>query len=739
MLASPAVGSSTATPCYLQPAASRSAHAPPLAQHLPAAQSRSAHTPQTADQLTRNVPGLRPPMQVGGPTLGQVAGLCGSSWQPARETTPRQSHPRTTQAGTPGRLTSCSSIQSPWAHQPGAIGSTAIPQAPGASQATPTKPVVPGVAFDWLASPALDLLSKTAPSLPTPRLGMDWLSSSLAAFQVPAVEELGPKASDPSTNMVPFPAASPVASMPAPPPPRPVREGCHLRFNTGTSSRQHPLKQAVGIPNADATEESPMLLGICDGVSGCTKLGISPDLLPHELLAACRSKGKHYATEAASMAADDGHWLVDLMKDAFDSTMSMGATTMLLASIHDSGSLVTANIGDCSLLVLRVVKASGSTAAHLQPIFKTKATRYEASKPVQVQRLPHMSEERTHNVITNSKLEVCPVQSGDYVVIGSDGLFDNLQDDDIQEIVERVCPMGRAASTAVLTEAAAALVSDAISHAGPATKDAQCGNPDDTTALVATVVEVPDVDEYERWFWRSRGIPQPNYNSAESNGAAAARGQMSARAAGPAKVPQTDGQMRARSLEPAPNRPSPAELASRQQRQRSIEPPQAPPLQDRTNTPANTAFRAGPNACQQAPSPQGKGKGKGTTQLAPDSAGDSPAAPGWWGKMAVPGKAAEPVQHPPPVQRPPPQGATGQPATQAERDWADDHQPRLTSTILRSHEAKIAMSDSIARYGNTNVNRDARLSHPGPRGWRPPPIPERRTASAGDDANCTIS
>ena len=35
-----------------------------------------------------------------------------------------------------------------------------------------------------------------------------------------------------------------------------LQVGCHLRFNTGSSSRQHPAKQAQGIPNADATEES---------------------------------------------------------------------------------------------------------------------------------------------------------------------------------------------------------------------------------------------------------------------------------------------------------------------------------------------------------------------------------------------------------------------------------------------------------------------------------------------------
>merc|ERR1740130_2217843 len=105
-------------------------------------------------------------------------------------------------------------------------------------------------------------------------------------------------------------------------------------------------------------------------------------------------------------------------------------------------------------------------------MFKTTPTRYDATKPVQVQRLPHMPVDRTHTVIQGAKLDACVVQSGDYIVMGSDGLFDNLQDDDIQRLIERHCPKDRAASTAVLNEAASALVKTAISNAQPPKKDA---------------------------------------------------------------------------------------------------------------------------------------------------------------------------------------------------------------------------------------------------------------------------
>merc|ERR1719195_489346 len=61
-----------------------------------------------------------------------------------------------------------------------------------------------------------------------------------------------------------------------------------LRFISASASKQHPIKSEMGMIDADWTEESPTLLGICDGVSEVQRLGIRPDDLPRELLQCLR-------------------------------------------------------------------------------------------------------------------------------------------------------------------------------------------------------------------------------------------------------------------------------------------------------------------------------------------------------------------------------------------------------------------------------------------------------------------
>jgi len=316
-------------------------------------------------------------------------------------------------------------------------------------------------------------------------------------------------------------------------------------------------------------------------------------------------------------------------------------------------------------------------------------------------------------------------------------LFDNLQDEDIQRLVAKHCPMDRAASTAVLNEAATALVNTAIARAQPNTSrdpagqpaDQSPGNPDDTTALVAAIVEVPDIEEYERWFWRSRGIQQPYKELANlSIEPSSVRVPPAPQASPPARnMPQAQAGTRARSVEP-------------------------PPLQDCTNTPVNAAA---PNTCrgpqegnnslrpnpvqgngqQQIPhNPSWKGKGNGAKGGGKGSAaGPGPGAPDWWTKMAIPGKQAQNL---------PPQTVNKQQAQlapQALHDPNDPNGPRLTSTILRAHEVKMATAESIARYSNaarpTTFNRGGQP----PPGMRPPPMPQQQPMQQGKDENCVIS
>jgi len=316
---------------------------------------------------------------------------------------------------------------------------------------------------------------------------------------------------------------------------------CRLKFVSGTASKQHPAKRRTGIVNADAVVGAEFYLGICDGVSGVHHLGIPVDALPKELLGHCR------ATLEADEAEDSGHrrcsgssrrggaeqgergddaedgdgsqdegtWLVNVIQRAYDATEAFGATTLLLAVLCGSD-LVTACLGDCALLVLRPCAANNPLK--LQGIFKTEPGRYDSRRPVQVQRLQGFSDAHAHTVIQAACVSTTPILPGDFLVLGSDGIFDNLPDEDIIRTVEQCCtglPSGwawqqlasedgaaRAAPTREqLQRAAAALVDLAISRVRlenldstnrapwSAQGDVPANNADDTTALVAFVAE----------------------------------------------------------------------------------------------------------------------------------------------------------------------------------------------------------------------------------------------------------
>merc|ERR1719359_2330674 len=61
-----------------------------------------------------------------------------------------------------------------------------------------------------------------------------------------------------------------------------------LCFSARAFQRTHPSKIRMGYKDADATLTSPMLLGVCDGVSQLEEYGMDPSELPHELLNACQ-------------------------------------------------------------------------------------------------------------------------------------------------------------------------------------------------------------------------------------------------------------------------------------------------------------------------------------------------------------------------------------------------------------------------------------------------------------------
>jgi serine/threonine protein phosphatase PrpC len=204
---------------------------------------------------------------------------------------------------------------------------------------------------------------------------------------------------------------------------------------------------------------------------------------------------------------------------------------MMLAALREGDRLVTACVGDSALLLLRPISLH---PLRLEVVFRTEAGRYDARRPKQVQRLFGVEDSATRSVIRGASVQSLNVQPRDLVIMGSDGLFDNVSDEDIRLAVEwhtsgaanagnlgmQPLPGTAAAAAAAepplkpawamrLREAAAALVDLAIARV-PAG-----GNADDTTALVAVVAK--------EWQLMEESAQPPRRRPA---GVAAARGAL---------------------------------------------------------------------------------------------------------------------------------------------------------------------------------------------------------------------
>lgn len=321
----------------------------------------------------------------------------------------------------------------------------------------------------------------------------------------------------------------------------------HFRFNSASTSRQHPIKTEMGAIEADVVEEAPCFLGVCDGVSEVQRLGIPPDEFPRELLQRTREGFEERDARIVnemnhrswpSAVPRDGSWLVDIIQDSYKIAETQGSTTMLLAVIEETNRLLVANLGDCCLLNLRRIPTQPQ---RLQIVYKTEARRFDHNKPFQIAKLDNVDEPQMANLIRSTRVDAVPTQHGDILVMGTDGVFDNLHDEDVVRIVERTCPwtppapgynripqqpmwgafqsLPSAPAVAQLECAADAIVGEALNSVCKAEVDEKTGQmkwppgarqtpsglggkADDTTVIVGTVVQVTDPVAHEDFFYK---------------------------------------------------------------------------------------------------------------------------------------------------------------------------------------------------------------------------------------------
>mmetsp|Transcript_98335 Transcript_98335/g.276540 ORF Transcript_98335/g.276540 Transcript_98335/m.276540 type:complete len:403 (-) Transcript_98335:132-1340(-) len=287
-----------------------------------------------------------------------------------------------------------------------------------------------------------------------------------------------------------------------------------LCFSSRGYQKTHPVKAKKGHRDADARLEAPLILGVADGVSQIEEFGIDASILPNELLKHCEEIGMAQLLPSGSPVVTDGYrGPIPLVREAFEATESLGSTTLVLAILDNStrihGKLhpmiAVISVGDCELLILRRLHGRSSP---LVPVFHTEMQRidYNVQTPLQLARVDERIDEDFDESIAleviekGSAVHCVSAYEGDILILGSDGVFDNLFLDEIVEICNEILRPGKTVdfvptTPAILSQVAQRIVKD--SHAKSDAKGGQFldtpigkgGKVDDTSVVVAEIVE----------------------------------------------------------------------------------------------------------------------------------------------------------------------------------------------------------------------------------------------------------
>merc|ERR1719329_648836 len=147
---------------------------------------------------------------------------------------------------------------------------------------------------------------------------------------------------------------------------------------------------------------------------------------------------------------------ISLLKEAYEATDAQGSTTVLLAALDNStrihGKLhpmiAVLSIGDCELLMMR--RSNGRTGP-FEAVFHTEMQRidYNVQTPLQLARVDERIDEDFDESIAleviekGSAVHCVSAYEGDIVIMGSDGVFDNLFLDEIVDICNACLPLSR--------------------------------------------------------------------------------------------------------------------------------------------------------------------------------------------------------------------------------------------------------------------------------------------------------
>lgn len=219
-----------------------------------------------------------------------------------------------------------------------------------------------------------------------------------------------------------------------------VFQGPTLQMFCGACSIPHVDRTDTGGEDAHFISHASLgAVGVADGVGSWSEDGVDPALYSRGLMANC------------CQALDDNPGTigaVQVLEYAQENTRVEGSSTACVAVLRPGGVLEVANVGDSGLRVIR----NGVFA------FQTEAQEHGFNQPYQ---LAHPDLVTCTDAASEAQHHLVPLKAGDVVVLGTDGLFNNMWDDQLLKLVAHKVKQAGHSSPAEEAEHLAHLLAEA--------------------------------------------------------------------------------------------------------------------------------------------------------------------------------------------------------------------------------------------------------------------------------------
>ncbi|KAJ6391084.1 hypothetical protein OIU77_025144 [Salix suchowensis] len=189
-----------------------------------------------------------------------------------------------------------------------------------------------------------------------------------------------------------------------------ISTGKTLKLLSGSCYLPHPDKEETGGEDAHFICADEQAVGVADGVGGWADHGVDSGQYSRELM----SNSVAAIQEEPKGSIDPAR----VLEKAYSSTKAKGSSTACIIALTDQG-LHAINLGDSGFVVVR----GGST------IFRSPVQQHGFNFTYQLEN------GNSGALPSSGQVFTIPVAPGDFIVAGTDGLFDNLYNTEITAIV----------------------------------------------------------------------------------------------------------------------------------------------------------------------------------------------------------------------------------------------------------------------------------------------------------------